>query len=58
MTSDLNIYRTAKLLVDQHGEDAPINAAMRTHELLAAGDRDGQMTWILNVPAIRRRRCP
>jgi hypothetical protein len=23
LTSDLDIYRTAKLLIDQHGEDAP-----------------------------------
>jgi hypothetical protein len=25
----INIYRTAKLLRDQHGADAPIRAAMR-----------------------------
>ena len=29
MTSDLDIYRTANLLVKRHGEDAPIEAAMR-----------------------------
>jgi hypothetical protein len=29
MTSDLDIYRSANLLVKQHGEDAPIHAAMR-----------------------------
>ncbi len=29
MTSDLDIYRSANLLVKQHGEDAPIQAAMR-----------------------------
>ena len=28
MTSDLDIYRSAKLLIDQHGEDAPIFAAI------------------------------
>ena len=27
MTSDLDIYRSANLLVQQHGEDAPIHAA-------------------------------
>jgi hypothetical protein len=27
---DLDIYRSANILVKQHGEDAPIEAAMRT----------------------------
>ena len=30
MTSDLDIYRTANLLIDQHGDKAPIYAAMPT----------------------------
>ncbi len=29
MTSDLDIYRTASVLIKQHGEDATIHAAMR-----------------------------
>ncbi len=29
MTSDLDIYRSANLLVKQHGQDAPTQAAMR-----------------------------
>ena len=29
MTSDLDVYRAAKVLVDEHGEDAPIRAAQR-----------------------------
>ncbi len=41
MISDLDIYRTANILVRQHGEDAPIHAAMRADELLDAGDLDG-----------------
>ncbi len=45
MTSDHDIYRAAKLLIDQHGEDAPIRAAMRADELLEAGDLDGQAIW-------------
>ena len=45
MTSDLDIYRAAKELIKQHGEDAPIHAAMRADELLKAGDLDGQATW-------------
>ena len=52
MTSDLDIFRTAKLLVDQHGEDAPIHAAMRADELMAKGDLDGQAIWKLILKAI------
>ncbi len=35
---DLDIYRSANLLIDQHGEDAAVEAAMRADKLLAAGD--------------------
>ena len=28
MTSDLDIYRSAQALIKQHGEDAPIHAAI------------------------------
>ena len=45
MTSDLDIYRAANELVKQHGEDAPIHAAMRADELMEAGDMDGQAVW-------------
>ncbi len=41
MIPDLDIYRTANILVKQHGEDAPIQAAMRADELLEAGDVNG-----------------
>ena len=37
MTSDLDIYRSAKLLIDQHGEDAAIFAAMQADKRLEAG---------------------
>ncbi len=45
MTSDLDIYRTAAVLVKQHGEDAPIHAAMRADAMLEAGDPDGLAVW-------------
>ena len=37
MTSDLDVYRSGNLLVQQHGEDAPIEAAMRADKLLEVG---------------------
>lgn len=52
MTSNLDIYRTARLLVDQYGKDAPIHAAMRADKLLARGDLDGQAIWKLILKAI------
>ncbi len=41
MVSDLDIHRTANILVREHGADAPIHAAMRADELLEAGDMEG-----------------
>ena len=45
MTSDLDISRSAAVLIKRHGGDAPIHAAMRADELLAAGDVDGYAVW-------------
>ena len=45
MIPDLDIYRSANLLVKQHGEDAPIHAAMRADARLGAGDLDGYGVW-------------
>ena len=45
MTSDIDIYHSAQVLVKQHGDDAPIHAAMRADAMLEAGDLDGLATW-------------
>ena len=45
MIPDLDIYRSANLLVKQHGQDAPIHAAMRADAMLEAGDLDGLAVW-------------
>ncbi len=45
MTSDLDIFRSAQVLVKQHGEDAPIHAAMRADTMLDKGDLDGYAVW-------------
>ncbi len=42
---DLDIYRSANLLVKRHGENAPIHAGMQADELLEAGDLDGYAVW-------------
>ncbi len=45
MIPDLDIYRSAQVLVKQHGPDAPIHAAMRADDMLEAGDLDGYAVW-------------
>ncbi len=45
MIPDIDIYRTANLLVKQHGEDAPIEAAMQVDAMLEAGNLDGYAVW-------------
>ncbi len=45
MIPALDIYRAANLLVKQHGEDAPIHAAMRADAMLEKGDLDGYAVW-------------
>ncbi len=45
MIPDLDIFRSAQVLVKRHGPDAPVHAAMRADELLEAGDLDGYTVW-------------
>ena len=46
MTTDLDVYRSAKLLIDQHGQDAKLEAARRADALRDMGDFDGQAVWL------------
>ncbi len=52
VTSDLDVYRAAHLLIKRHGDDAPIEAAMRADELAADGDMEGRAVWLRIVKAI------
>ena len=45
MIPDLDIFRTANLLVKRHDHDAPIHAAMRADAMLEKGDLDGYAVW-------------
>ncbi len=42
MVSDLDIYRSTKLLIDQHGEDTAIHAAKQADAILEKDDMDGK----------------
>ena len=41
MIPDLDIYRTANLLVKHHGQDAPVEAAMWADAMLDRWDVEG-----------------
>ncbi len=45
MIPAIDIYRSANILVKQHGQDAPIHAAMRADAMLDKGDLDGYAVW-------------
>jgi hypothetical protein len=52
MVTEIDIYRSAQLMVDQHGNDASIEAAMKADELLEQGDRTGADVWMRIIQAI------
>jgi hypothetical protein len=45
MTSDPAIYRAAKLIIDQHGNDSGDFAGKRADVLMEEGDADGAVVW-------------
>ena len=45
MTSDLDIYRSANVLVREHGDGAALEAAQRADAMLERGDMDGCAVW-------------
>jgi hypothetical protein len=50
--ADIDIWRSANLLLKRHGRDTPIVAAQRADECLAAGDIEGQAIWKRIVEAV------
>ncbi len=46
LTSDLDIYPSAKLLIDQHGDDAARHAAKRAEALLEPGEVANVRLWL------------
>jgi hypothetical protein len=47
MLTEWELWACAQRMVDDHGADAPIHAAMRADELLENGDQEGCSTWVL-----------
>jgi hypothetical protein len=46
MISDLDLLRSAKLVLDQHSKDALVHAARRADELLERGDVEDYEVWL------------
>ncbi len=53
MTTDLDIYRTASVLIREHGNEANLVAAQRADSFLEAGDIDGSAVWKRVLNAIK-----
>lgn len=57
MQDEREIWRTANLLLDQHGDKAPVIAAQRAQALLARGDLDRHRMWrrvLMAIEELRR----
>ena len=52
LTDAIDIYRAAKLYIDQHGDQAALQAATQSDVQFAAGDLDGAATWRRIIKAI------
>ncbi len=57
MISDLDIWRSASALVKHHGQDAPIEAAMRADAMLETGDLGGYAVWKRILKAVEELQC-
>ena len=58
MIPDLDIFRTANVLVKQYGEDAPIEAAMWADSLLDKGDMNGVSVFMRAVEELISKKRP
>lgn len=45
MVSDLDIYRSARILVEIHGDTADVHAALKVDEMAEKNDAAGLATW-------------
>ncbi len=53
MPDEIDIYRSAHLLIEQNGDDALIHAAQEADACLEAGNLDGKATWMRVIGAIK-----
>jgi hypothetical protein len=53
MPTQRNVYMAANLLVQQHGKEAPLFAAMNMESLAERGDQTGRALWLRVLDAIK-----
>lgn len=58
MIPEIDIWRAANLVIQQHGADAELHAARRADDLLDRGDHEGQAVWIRIKHAINELQAP
>ena len=49
---DLDIFRSASVLIREHGKDAALEAAQRADAMLERGDMNGAAVWKRIVKAV------
>jgi len=52
MPTDLDIYRSAAVLIEHHGENAKIEACLRADAMMEKGNLDANAFWLDVVRAI------
>ena len=52
VVEEIDIYRSANLLIKRHGDEAAIFAAMQADACLEKGDLDGKVTWLAVIKAV------
>jgi hypothetical protein len=57
MVSELDILRSAKVVLDHHGPDALIHAARRADQLLERGDVQGYEVWLAILAVLESARA-
>lgn len=58
MIAEIDIYRAANLVIQQHGADAEFHAARMADLMLDRGDREGQAVWMRIRRAIGELQAP
>jgi hypothetical protein len=58
MTSDIDIYKSAKIFIDKHGDNALLNAMQKEQGYCLAGDMQAAITWRRIADAITWLQCP
>ena len=49
---DIDVFRSAAVLIKQHGDQAPGHAATKADDMLERGDAGGRAVWLRIAAAI------